>query len=128
MTSLAPYNCNFVSGQSFKVPERSHEKPNFRAAIEPEAALEEDLDVLEDEVASLLHLEGEGVAVEPREPDNDVEALGEVLDRARGRKQHLPSTTKTLFFKFISFQTISAKFSHVEHVGTGHRTSSNILH
>ena len=82
MTSLAPYNCIFVTGQSIKVPERSHEKPNFRAAIGPEAALEEDLDVLEDEVAGLLHLEGEGVAVEPREPDNDVEeALGEVLDR-----------------------------------------------
>ena len=45
MTYLAPYNCNFVSGQSFEVPERSHEKPNFRAASGPEAALEEDLDV-----------------------------------------------------------------------------------
>ena len=45
MTSLAPYNCIFVTGQSIKVPERSHEKPNFRAAIGPEAALEEDLDV-----------------------------------------------------------------------------------
>ena len=56
--------------------------------------MEEDLDVLEDEVAGLLHLEGEGVAVEPREPDNDVEALGEVLDRERGRKQHLPRTAK----------------------------------
>ena len=79
-----------------QVPERSHEKPNFRAAIGPEAALEEDLDVLEDEVAGLLHLEGEGVAVEPREPDNDAEeALGEVLDRAPGRKQHLLSTTET---------------------------------
>ena len=60
--------------------------------------MEEDLDVLEDEVAGLLHLEGEGVAVEPREPDNDVEeALGEVLDRVRGRKQHLPSTTIVLY-------------------------------
>ena len=53
--------------------------------------MEENLDVLEDDVAGLLHLEGEGVAVEP---DNDVEkALGEVLDRAQGRKQHLLSTT-----------------------------------
>ena len=44
--------------------------------------MEEDLEVL-------------GVAVEPREPDNDVEeALGEVLDRAPGRKQHLLSTTE----------------------------------
>ena len=41
--------------------------------------MEEDLDVLEDKVAGLLHLEGEGVAVEPR---------------AQGRKQHLPSTTR----------------------------------
>ena len=57
--------------------------------------MEEDLDVLEDKVAGLLHLEGEGVAVEPQEPDNDVEeALEEVLDRAQGRKQHLPSTTR----------------------------------
>ena len=77
-----------------QVPERSHEKPNFRAASGPEAAFEEDLDVLKDEVAGLLHLEGEGVAVKPREPDNDVEeALEEVLDRAQGRTQHLPSTT-----------------------------------
>ena len=77
-----------------QVPERSHEKPIFRAALGPEAASEEDLDVLEDEIAGLLHLEGEGVAVELREPDYDVEeALGEVLDGVRGRKQHLPSTT-----------------------------------
>ena len=56
--------------------------------------MEEDLDVLEDEVAGLLHLEGEGVAVEPREPDNHVEeALGEVLDGVRCRKQHLHTTT-----------------------------------
>ena len=56
--------------------------------------MEEDLDVLEDKVAGLLHLEDEGVAVKPREPDNDVEeALEEVLDRAQGRTQHLPSTT-----------------------------------
>ena len=36
---------------------------------------------MEDEVAGLLHLEGEGVAVKPQEPDFDVEeSLGEVLD------------------------------------------------
>ena len=75
----------------FKVPEEKSRVSNFRAAVRPEAALEENLDVLEDEVAGPLHLEGEGVAVEP---DNDVEeALGEVLDRAQGRKQDLLSTT-----------------------------------
>ena len=49
---------------------------------------------MEDEVAGLLHLEGEGVAVKPQEPDFDVEeSLGEVLDGVRGRKQHLPPRT-----------------------------------
>ena len=57
----------------FKVPEEKSRVSNFRAAVRPEAALEENLDVLEDEVAGPLHLEGEGVAVEPQEPDNDVE-------------------------------------------------------
>ena len=77
-----------------QVPERSHEKPIFRAALGPEAASEEDLDVLENKVAGLLHLEGEGVAVKPQEPDIDVEeSLEEVLNRAQGRTQHLPSTT-----------------------------------
>ena len=53
---------------------------------------------MEDEIAGLLHLEGEGVAVELREPDNDVEeALGEVLDGVRCRKQHLHTTTVVLY-------------------------------
>ena len=81
---MAPYNC-ILTGQPIPVLRGSYEKPNFRAAIGPEAALKEDLDVLEDEIAGLLHLEGEGVAVELREPDNHVEeALGEVLDGVRG--------------------------------------------
>ena len=84
-----------ISGQSFKVPERSHEKPNFRAALGPEAALEEDLDVLEDEVAGLLHLEGEGVAVKP--DTDDEEALEEVLDRARAGKQQSTRSTIVLY-------------------------------
>ena len=82
---MAPCNC-ILTGQPIPVLRGSYEKPNFRAAIGPEAALEKDLDVLEDEVAGLLHLEGEGVAVELREPDNHVEeALGEVLDGVRAR-------------------------------------------
>ena len=59
-----------------QVPERSHEKPIFRAALGPEAAPEEDLDVLENKVAGLLHLEGESVAVAPK--NNEEESLGEV--------------------------------------------------
>ena len=94
---MAPCNC-ILTGQPIPVLRGSYEKPNFRAAIGPEAALEKDLDVLEDEVAGLLHLEGEGVAVELREPDNHVEeALGEVLDGVRGRKQHLPPRTIVLY-------------------------------
>ena len=42
----------------------------------PQLALEEDLGVLEDEVDGLLHLEGEGVAVDPK--NDEEEALGEV--------------------------------------------------
>ena len=78
-----------------QVPERSHEKPIFRAALGPEAALEEDLDVLEDEVAGLLHLEGEGVAVKP--DTDDEEALEEVLDRARAGKQQSTRSTIVLY-------------------------------
>ena len=60
--------------------------------------MEEDLDVVDDKVTGLLHLEGEGVAVKPREPDIDVEeSPEEVLDRAQGRTQHLPSTTIVLY-------------------------------
>ena len=72
-----------------QVPERSHEKPIFRAALGPEAASEEDLDVLENKVAGLLHLLGECVAVKPQEPDIDVEeSLEEVLNRAQGRTHY----------------------------------------
>ena len=54
---------------------------------------------MEDEFAGLLHLEGEGVAVELREPDNDVEeALGEVLDGARSGKQQPFRTTDASTF------------------------------
>ena len=42
----------------------------------PQLALEEDLGVLEDEVDGLLHPEGEGVAVDPK--NDEEEALGEV--------------------------------------------------
>ena len=42
----------------------------------PQLALEEDLDVLEDKVDGLLHLEGEGVAVDPK--NDEEEALVEV--------------------------------------------------
>ena len=56
--------------------------------------MEEDLDVLEDEVAGLLHLEGEGVAVKP--DTDDEEALEEVLDRARAKQQSTRSTEVSL--------------------------------
>ena len=56
--------------------------------------MEEDLDVLEDEVAGLLHLEGEGVAVKP--DTDDEEALEEVLDRARAGKQQSTRSTIVL--------------------------------
>ena len=42
--------------------------------------MEEVLDVLEDKVAGLLHLEGEGVAAVPG--NDEEETLGEGLDRA----------------------------------------------
>ena len=71
----------------FKVPEEKSRVSNFRAAVRPEAALEENLDVLEDEVAGLLHLEGEGVAAVPG--NDEEETLVEVLDRAQGRTQQL---------------------------------------
>ena len=96
-----------------QVPERSHEKPNFRAALGPEVAFELDLDVLENKVAGLLHLEGEGVAVKPQEPVNDVEeALEEVLDRAQGRKQHLPSTTQRSQTSFLVPQQTIQQLTH----------------
>ena len=57
--------------------------------------MEEDLDVLEDEVAGLLHLEGEGVAVKPG--TDDEEALEEVLDRARAGKQQSTRSTIVLY-------------------------------
>ena len=56
--------------------------------------MEEDLDVLEDEVAGLPHLEGEGVAVKP--DTDDKEALEEVLDRARAKQQSTRSTEVSL--------------------------------
>ena len=91
---MAPYNC-ILTGQPIPVLRGSYEKPNFRAAIGPEAALEKDLDVLEDEVAGLLHLEGEGVAVKP--DTDDKEALEEVLDRARAGKQQSTRSTIVLY-------------------------------
>ena len=60
---------------------------NFRAVIRPKAALEEDFDVLEDEVAALLHLEGEGVAAVPG--DDDEETLVEVNEERKvGRNNY----------------------------------------
>ena len=54
-----------LSGQSIPVLRGSYDLFNFRAAVRPEAALEEIPDELGDEVDGLLHLHGEGVAVEP---------------------------------------------------------------
>ena len=60
--------------------------------------MEEDLDVLEDEVAGLPHLEGEGVAVKP--DTDDEEALEEVLDRARAGKQQSTRSTQDKYSTF----------------------------
>ena len=49
--------------------------------------MKEVLNVLEDEVAGLLHLEGEGVAVVPG--NDEEETLVEVLYGAQGRTQQL---------------------------------------
>ena len=46
---------------------------NFRALFSAEAALEEIPDALENIVDGHLHLEGDGVAVKPQEPDLDEE-------------------------------------------------------
>ena len=79
-TPLAPYNLNF-SGQSLRVPEQKMRAFNFRAVIRPKAALEEVYDALENKVASLLHLEGDSVAVKP---GNDEEAtLVVVLNKGK---------------------------------------------
>ena len=56
---------------------------NFRALISAEVALEEVPVALENIVAGLLHLEGEGVAAVP-DLDED-ETLEEVLDGEQGR-------------------------------------------
>ena len=53
--------------------------------------MEEVPDVLEDKVAGLLHLEGEGVAVEP---GSDVRRSCRRKRRARSGKQQPPSTTE----------------------------------
>ena len=55
----------FLLGQSILVLGGSYDLYNFRAADRPEAALKEFPDDLEDEIAGLLFLYGEGVAVEP---------------------------------------------------------------
>ena len=69
--------------------------------------MEEDLDVLEDEVAGLPHLEGEGVAVKP--DTDDEEALEEVLDRARAGKQQSTRSTS-----WSSLQ--GAQYTHREQI------------
>ena len=61
---------------------------NFRALISAEVALEEVPDALENIVAGLLHVEGEGVAAVPDLDEEDT--LEEVLDGQEGRTQHLP--------------------------------------
>ena len=89
---------------------------NFRAAIRPKAAEEEVLDVPEDEVAGLLHLEGEGVAAEP---GNDVEEtfaeVEEVLDRKQGRTQHLAKHYKSWQYQDSRF-IISNSWNLIPHI------------
>ena len=67
---------------------------NFRALISAEVALEEVPDALENIVAGLLHVEGEGVAAVP--DLDEEETLEEVLDGQEGRTQHLPPRTIVL--------------------------------
>ena len=64
---------------------------NFRTLISAVVALEEVPDALENIVAGLLHLEGEGVAAVP--DLDEEETLEEVLDGQEGRTQHLPPRT-----------------------------------
>ena len=53
--------------------------------------MEEETDDLENIVAGLLHVEGEGVAAVP--DLDEEETLKEVLDGQEGRTQHLPPRT-----------------------------------
>ena len=53
--------------------------------------MEEETDDLENIVAGLLHVEGEGVAAVPDLDEG--ETLKEVLDGQEGRTQHLPPRT-----------------------------------
>ena len=57
--------------------------------------MEEETDDLENIVAGLLHVEGEGVAAVPDLDEEDT--LEEVLDGQEGRTQHLPPRTRNLF-------------------------------
>ena len=60
---------------------------NFRALISAEVALEEVPDALENIVAGLLHLEGEGVAVEPG--NNEEKGLVEAKEERKvGRNNY----------------------------------------
>ena len=56
--------------------------------------MEEETDDLENIVAGLLHVEGEGVAAVP--DLDEEETLKEVLDGQEGRMQHLPPRTIVL--------------------------------
>ena len=81
LTSLAPYNCYFCQDNRnrYQFLSGCYVNTNFRALFSAEAALEEIPDALENIVDGHLHLEGDGVAVKPQEPDLDEEeALVEV--------------------------------------------------
>ena len=83
MTSLAPYNCVFNQDNRYQFLSGCYENTNFRALFSAEAALEVIPDAIENIVAGLLHLEGEGVAAVP--DLDEEETLEEVLDGEQGR-------------------------------------------
>ena len=61
-------------------------------------------DAIENIVAGLLHVEGEGVAAVPDLDEG--ETLKEVLDGQEGRTQHLPPRT---LFSIITYLYVQAK-------------------
>ena len=91
--------------------------------IRPRAALEEGTDDLEDTVDGLLHLEGEGVAVDPK--NDEGEALAEVSKVCEVRSNtcralqtnssHLRDTMITV--KFIILKLVNS-LSHNEQVSS----------
>ena len=69
--------------------------------------MEEETDDLENIVAGLLHVEGEGVAAVPDLDEG--ETLKEVLDGQEGRTQHLPPRTLSAVVFISAFLSGAAR-------------------